>query len=928
MVSAEAAAPKSRENEIFVSYCRRNKEFVQRLTTAFREKNRGVWVDWEDIPPSSDWRAEIRAGIEGADSVVFVLSPEWIASRECNIELELAIACGKRLLPIVCQDVQYDQVHPALASINWIFFRETEDFETAFQNLMGAIDTDLEYVRTHTRLLEKAIEWDKHDRDASFLLRGTDLKKAEQWLLQGAKLDPKPTPLHTQFILESSSGEAKRQQTEIKRQRIALGGISLLLAIATGLGLVAHTQHRKAGRESIITQTKTSEALFTSGQPFEALMAALEAGARFRSIGWMQGDQEAQSEVKTALLRTTYWIQERNRLHGHTDIVRATAWSPDGETLASASEDGTVRLWKLDGTPVLTVSESGVPLDVSFSPDGQVIAIAEQNGTVKLLNRDGVVLHVLTGHKKAVYSVQFSPNSQLLASTSGDGTVRLWNRKGEAIATYTSNNGIVWDVSFSPNGQTFVTANGDGTINLWNLKGQVLKTIATGGGAVFSVQFSPDGQQLVTGQGDSTVRLWSVGGASLATLRHHNDRVRAVRFSPDGRMLASASNDHTVQLWRRDGTPLMTLPGHSSVADVMFHPTQPLLVSGIEHDVRLWELSNPLTRLFYGQQGAALDVSFSPVAAQTAGKAPAASTPVIVTGSDTGIMQLWQPDGTLMSSIPAHRQAIWEVSFSPDGETIATVSEDRTAKLWSPNGKLQHTLTGHEAEIYSVAFSPDGQTVLTAGSDRTVRLWDRQGRSMNVFAGHSSAVYSVTAAPNGQLYASGDVDGTLMLWNIDGMVVPAFSAHQNGVFSLNFAPDGQVLASGGGDGSIKLWDRQGNLLATLDGHRKTVNSVRFSPDGRFLASGSADGTVILWTREGRLISNLEAYRDAITSVGFSPDGKTLISPSADGTIVAWNLEPIQTQSIDHLFNLGCQWMQNYLQKNSNLSAEQRSICAN
>ncbi|MBD2464029.1 TIR domain-containing protein [Oscillatoria sp. FACHB-1407] len=927
-INTEAIASTVRENEIFVSYCRRDKEFVQRLTAAFRAHNRGVWVDWEDIPPSSDWRAEIAAGVEGADAIVFVLSPDWIASRECNIELELAIACGKRLLPIVCKDVQYNQVHPALASINWIFFRDTEDFDTALQNLLAAIDTDLGYVRSHTRLLEKAIEWDKHERDASFLLRGTDLKKAEEWLLQGAKLDPKPTPLHTQFILESSSGEATRQQKEIHRQRIALGGISLLLVIATGLGLAAYDQHRKARRESLISVTRTSEAMFTSGRPFEALMTALHAGDRLRHTRWLRNDAEVRAEVTTALLRTTYWIHERNRLQDHADIVRGVEWSPDGQAIASVSEDGTVKVWQVDGTLLFTMSQGGVPLlDVTFSPDGQLIATAAQNGTVKLWNRDGVSLHTLRGHTKAVYSVEFSPDSQTLVSTSGDGTVRLWNPEGQAIATYTGNNGIIWDVSFSPDGQTFATANGNGTVNLWSRSGQILKTIPTDGGIVFGVQFSPDGQQLATAHSDNTVRLWRRTGEAIATLRQHSDHVRSVKFSPDGQLIASASDDQTVQLWRQDGTPLVTLPGHSSVTDVSFHPTQPLLVSGTySHNVRLWEIHNPLTRTIYEQRGAALAASFSPAIAPQGSAPTPTATSIFVTGGDGGSLQLWRQDGTLIQTVAAHSGSIWEASFSPDGAAIATASEDQTAKLWSREGQLLQTLRGHRGAVYSVAFSPDGQTLLTAGGDRTVRLWNLQGQSINVFAGHSSAVYSVATSPDGQIYASGDMDGTLMLWHQNGMVVPALDAHQHGIFSLSFAPEGRILASGGGDGSVKLWDDRGRLVATLNEHDKTINSVQFSPDGQFLASASEDGTVILWTREGTRLARLEAYRHGITSVSFSPDGKTLVAPSLDGMVTLWNLEPIQTQPIEQLMTLGCQWIQSYLQTNAFLSDGDRAVC--
>jgi len=63
--------------------------------------------------------------------------------------------------------------------------RDSNDFESAVQQLAKAIETNLPYVRNHTRLLMKAIKWQRSQRDPSFLLRGSDLDRSEQWLKQG-----------------------------------------------------------------------------------------------------------------------------------------------------------------------------------------------------------------------------------------------------------------------------------------------------------------------------------------------------------------------------------------------------------------------------------------------------------------------------------------------------------------------------------------------------------------------------------------------------------------------------------------------------------------------------------------------------------------------------------------------------------------------
>ena len=146
--------------DVFISYSRKDIEFAQHIHQELETRDRQPWVDWQDIPPSAEWLDEVYAGIQEADTFLFIISPDSVVSEICTLEIEHAVQHNKRLVPVVLYDVSDDKVHSAMSAHNWVFLREEDDFNTNFELLIDALDTDLEYVKEHTRLLTRAIEWD------------------------------------------------------------------------------------------------------------------------------------------------------------------------------------------------------------------------------------------------------------------------------------------------------------------------------------------------------------------------------------------------------------------------------------------------------------------------------------------------------------------------------------------------------------------------------------------------------------------------------------------------------------------------------------------------------------------------------------------------------------------------------------------------
>ena len=167
--------------------------------------------------------------------------------------------------------------------------------------------------------------------------------------------------------------------------------------------------------------------------------------------------------------------------------------------------------------------------------------------------------------------------------------------------------------------------------------------------------------------------------------------------------------------------------------------------------------------------------------------------------------------------LKGHESGVWSVTFSPDGNTIASGSWDNTIRLWDrASAKEIAVLKGHEDYVISVAFSPDGNTIASASLDNTIRLWDRaSAKEIAVLKGHEKELTCVAFSPDGNTIASGSWDNTIRLWDAVALRdrFPALQARRAQIATAkkNLAAD---LASAGTD-SAALQNLNTKVLADL-----------------------------------------------------------------------------------------------------------------
>ncbi|KAK4200781.1 WD40-repeat-containing domain protein [Triangularia verruculosa] len=605
------------------------------------------------------------------------------------------------------------------------------------------------------------------------------------------------------------------------------------------------------------------------------------------------------SQIHPSIKKVCVTPADTPRVKDEFNFVNDLAFTPDGKQIASGSNTEIARLWNVASGAALWKFEG--PTDkvssVAISPDGTLIAAGSDDFTVMVWDlKTRALRYSLKAHSRWVNSVAFSPNGKVLASGSMDETVALWDvATGAELERVNNQSSCVNTAAFSPDGSLIATGSVDQMIRLWSVSNDLeeLRMILDGHlGCVNSVRFSPDGRRLVSGSDDMTIKVWdTAAGTELISMNGHTKKVTAATYSLDSRLIVSGSEDMTVRVWDAiTGTSVHILTGHrSGVNAVVFSPTGNLLASGsFNDDVLLWDAKDFSLHGELEDFDSVLDINSGSLGGMPDDNNCFTSNATIASNDKKG-----------------HSTPVTFVGFSPQGHFIATGSQDGILKLWDSNGDNRLVLSGHSSRINDVVFSPGSSLIASASADMSLRVWDMEdGSNLHTLSGHLGNVLHVVFSPDGKHLASCSADATARLWNPEtGASLAVLNGHDGEVTDTVFSADGRYLSTCSTDATIIIWDVETHTRCiTLTGHTAGVNSIRFSYQNcDLLVSSSEDATVRIWNwREGTSVDIAKAGV-ATTSASFSPDDVFVSFASENGVVELWDR---QTQLLTGSFATG------------------------
>ena len=216
--------------------------------------------------------------------------------------------------------------------------------------------------------------------------------------------------------------------------------------------------------------------------------------------------------------------------------------------------------------------------------------------------------------------------------------------------------------------------------------------------------------------------------------------------------------------------------------------------------MKLWDATTLLhVRTYTGHTDAAYGVSFSPT-----GK-------WILSGGFSGTLKMWETtSGRLVASMKGYNN----VAFDPRGGWIASSGgKDGTVWMWRKinsrlDGWRKKVLVGHAGHVNDISFSPDGKRLASVSEDRSAIVWDTQtGKTLMTLRGHTDVVRGVSYSPDGRFLATASFDKTAKIWDTStGSEVTTLRGHSDKLWDVVFSPKGLRLATSCWDGTVKVWD--------------------------------------------------------------------------------------------------------------------------
>ncbi|GAB5492791.1 MAG: hypothetical protein Phog2KO_30060 [Phototrophicaceae bacterium] len=811
-------------NDIFVSYRRKNVDFAKQLVTTLEARGKVIWVDWDDIPPGvSSFSDEIERGIDGANIFLAILSPDYLESEHCLAELDHASKLNKRIIPVVYQKFDDYPVPNSIKLINWIYFvphaGQANDFNMGIHNVIQAMESDYDYLKEHTLQLQRAIQWTRAEKNSSFLLQGKALAEAEAWLSTASEKTPAPAPLHTEFILASRKGASRRQQQ-------LLLGTSVLLAVAVIALIIAVQQFFVANRRADET---LSLLIANDAVNASSLEDPLTANSRvYYANTFLDNPPDAVQSIlqNLAFQPAPRYLIENEGLFPNAvgsripidDAAYLQQDSMDDLSIRNVSNDSVENQFhrfafeSRDDSQInpsvmeqiQDIQANTMPnVGYDISPDGTTVAMGrEGQGLIVWDNDSGNILDTYTDHTLLIDNVQFSEDGRYLISKASSqqmiNSVRseveyfIWDTSNwQVIDSLTSFNDLYFLEAISNDGHLLMFFSLiDDDLTVWDTNNPTLLWQDTVTSFVQDITFSSDSENVIA----STVLTRRM--APPDTIRIYDAQTGSIDGNIDG-----IENNHMVSL------PILRGTSPDTLRIIHDDGRLNLVNFNLDTSANFGSFDNLNYILGYSENGRFVATEDSSIESFTIYD--------LETFADMPPIPIIGFAGNL--SISNDAQYVAYTSEDPEtGQTIILVY-DTSAQTEVARYENAFVDYYHRAHLFS-----ENNEFVYIDSQNAIHIVDMTTwEETQQLIGFLEQVNDIDYMPDVERLAVSGISGSIMVWDTATGNISYQQSNLGNLTLIAIAPDGNSIATGNEEGQIQVWQMfsASDALAWIENNR-------------------------------------------------------------------------------------------------------------
>ena len=545
-------------------------------------------------------------------------------------------------------------------------------------------------------------------------------------------------------------------------------------------------------------------------------------------------------------------VSALRELQKHDSGVLALAISSSGEWLVSGDSRGAVFAWDL-------ASES---MSRSFPMSGHRRAVSE------------IEFAVVSD------STSSELNVSKLATAGTDGNVVVWQLSDngpQQLVEFQDHDGPINDLAWNVDGTTLVTAGDDRKVILhkWKMEeagaASSSQTLSAHEDAVWTLSHSKG--RLISGALDGAIHIWDLNrelpGMAPVVLKHHRRTIREISANPDGQYFTSLSSDRdkSCSVWLRNAGDVVEVvndSGHDTTfGNADFRAT-----------AFAWSPNSQFAAVADSKGFAVLHIDSGKAMAKTVDNLPVSGINAMAfspdgqhlsTIGDTGSIQVLDIDElTKNSTTKLQMKSAGEADFNciaaaSDRTQFTGGTEDGRVVVWNSDAKWSPLSGAHRDAVNDIAFSPNGNLLASVSDDKSVRVWRREGdgtfgTSPMVLVKHEERIRSLAFASDGYSLLTVSDDATAIVWQLDSDApeknATVLVGHESAIHVGEFSDDGGWVITGSDDGTVRLWDQQSDnpsaTVVIMHQFDDPVRAIELVDESRTLIAGTRSGEIFVW----------------------------------------------------------------------------------